>query len=208
MFSLWAFGVLLSSCSGLHGQEALRDLTDRASGGSADECASMWRPTFSDGGRCPRASFVPLRGAYCPPTLCYLQGFPLPECLPLFAAMKQKRETDGHQVPGSRFPRIRFPAHRRRAPGARYHAQIHRRQSHSHHRGVQPRRPLSQGTGQAHGGPGPLRRQPERLRLRRDVERRIRPGDAGTGAGRQRRPFFRERAFVAGHVSHLRLRQR
>ena len=37
----------------------------------------------------------------CPPTLCYLQGFPLPECLPLFAAMKQKREADGHQVPGS-----------------------------------------------------------------------------------------------------------
>ena len=41
---------------------------------------------------------------------------------------------------------------------------------------------------------GLLWRQPQRLRLRRDVERRIRSGHAGTGAGRQRRAFFRQRA--------------
>ena len=45
---------------------------------------------------------------------------------------------------------------------------------------------LSQGTGEADGGFGLLRRQPQRLRLRRHVERRIWAGDAGTGAGGQR----------------------
>ena len=41
---------------------------------------------------------------------------------------------------------------------------IYRGQPHPHHRGVQPRRPLPQGTGQAHGGSGTLWRQPQRLR--------------------------------------------
>ena len=74
-----------------------------------------------------------------------------------------------HQIPRRRFHRVRLPAHRRRAPGPRHHPQVHRRQSHSHHRGMQPRRPLSARTGQAHGRPRLLRREPQGLWLRRDV---------------------------------------
>ena len=48
----------------------------------------------------------------------------------------------------------------------------------------------------------------ERLRLRGDVERRIRPGHAGTGARRFRRALVRQRAVGAGDVSDLHLRQR
>ena len=48
----------------------------------------------------------------------------------------------------------------------------------------------------------------ERLRLRRHVERRIRPGHAGTGARRFRRALVRQRAVGAGDVSDLHLWQR
>ena len=51
-------------------------------------------------------------------------------------------------------------------------------------------------------------RQLEGLRLRRDVQRGVRPGDAGTRARRLRLAFVRQRAIGAGHVSHLHFRQR
>jgi len=36
-------------------------------------------------------------------SLCYLQEFPLLECLPLCPARNRNEKPDGHQVPGSRF---------------------------------------------------------------------------------------------------------
>ena len=49
-------------------------------------------------------------------------------------------------------------------------------------------------TGAADGRAGLLRRQPRRLRLRRHVQRRIRPGDAGAGARRLRLAQLCQRA--------------
>ena len=53
-----------------------------------------------------------------------------------------------------------------------------------------------------------LRRQPPWLRLRRHVQRRLRPRHPGTRARRLRSPQLRLRAKRARHVSDLRLRQR
>src|SRR5271165_6440412 len=68
---------------------------------------------------------------------------------------------------------------------------------------MQPRRPLPARTGKADGRPGILRRVARRLWLRRHVERRIRTGHAGTGAGRFGRTYVRPRAVGAGDVSDL-----
>src|SRR6266496_2836400 len=73
---------------------------------------------------------------------------------------------------------------------------------------MQSRRAFPARTGEAHGGPRLLWRVAERLWLRRDGQRGIRPDDAGTGTRRLGRPQLCQRAVWTMHVSDLRIRQR
>ncbi len=79
-------------------------------------------------------------------------------------------------------------------------------QRHPHHRKAQSRSDVSHGPGAAIGRAGIFRREPERLWLRGNVQRRLRPGDAGTGARRFRPAQLRFRAERAGDVSDLHVR--
>src|SRR5882757_6460748 len=93
--------------------------TARGRGSLAASCAAQ--SMLNENAHAMTRSFLIIQVAYddptacgrfdCPLHLCYLQEFPLPECLPFqatFAALfktrtakKQKRDTHGHQVPGS-----------------------------------------------------------------------------------------------------------
>ena len=78
----------------------------------------------------------------------------------------------------------------------------------SDHRRLLSRGAFSARACSADGRAGLLRREPRRLRLRRHVECRVRPGDAGAGARRLGLAQLCQRAIGAGDVSHLHLRIR
>src|SRR5438045_999958 len=73
---------------------------------------------------------------------------------------------------------------------------------------MQSRRTLSARISKANGRDGTLRRQPQGIWMRRNVERGVRARNAGAGVWRQRSAVFCERAVCAGDVSHLCVRQR
>ncbi len=82
---------------------------------------------------------------------------------------------------------------------------ICRPRSPAHHRKAQSRSHLPHAACAAAGRAGIFRRQPDRLRLRRHVQRRLRPGDAGARTRRFRPAQFRFGAERPGDVSHPRL---
>ncbi len=127
--------------------------------------------------------------------------------LPVLASPKKNgRCNHGLQISRLRLSPPRLQLQLGRTARSQNRPRLRRRQSRPHHRRVLPHRTLSARTRSHHGRAGLLRRKPRGLRLRRHVQRRVRPGDAGTGARRFRPPQLCQRAVRAGHVSHLHLR--
>ena len=103
----------------------------------------------------------------------------------------------------SRFSGLRFPAERRRKTGPKIGAAIRGRRGSAHHRTARPRRHVPDEPGAGDGEAWAVRREPEGLRLRGNVERGVRVGDAGAGARRFRSAQLCLGPVGAGDVSDL-----
>ena len=107
-----------------------------------------------------------------------------------------------------RLLRARRAARRRGTHDPRQRAQLRRARGAPPHRGLSRPRGVPARAHPAHGRAGPLRRQSEGLRLRRPLERRLRPHHAGARGGRLRAALDGLGAGLALDVRHLALGHR
>ena len=118
---------------------------------------------------------------------------------------RMPQEITDASISRGRFPRLRFPAERRRKAGPEERAAVCGRAGPADHRPARPRGDLSHESRPGNGEARALRREFEGLRLRGDVQRGIRRGHSRARAGRFRAAQLRIGAIRASDVSHSRV---